>query len=50
VEKDGNGVLTTYDLFKAVKAIMENNIKKEEIQKQMQVQTGQIQFNFSVKK
>ena len=50
VEKDGNGVLTTYELFKAVKAIMENKIKKEEIQKQMQVQTGQIQFDFSVKK
>jgi hypothetical protein len=50
VEKDGNGVLTTYELFKAVKAIMENKIKKEEIQKQMQAQTGHIQFNFSVKK
>jgi len=50
VEKDGNGVLTTYELFKAVKAVMENKIKKEEIQKQMQAQTGQIQFNFSVKK
>ncbi len=50
VEKDGNGVMTTYELFKAVKAIMENKIKKEEIQKQMQTQTGQIQFNFSVKK
>ena len=50
VEKDGNGVLTTYELFKAVKAIMENKIKKEEIQKQMQVLTGQIQFNFNVKK
>ncbi len=50
VEKDGNGVLTTYELFKAVKAIMENKIKKEEIQKQMQAQAGHIQFNFSVKK
>jgi hypothetical protein len=50
VEKDGNGVLTTYELFKAVKAVMENKIKKEEIQKQMQAQTGQIEFNFSVKK
>jgi hypothetical protein len=50
VEKDGNGVLTTYELFKAVKAVMENKIKKEEIQKQMQAQTGQIQFNFNVKK
>ncbi|MGD8539935.1 MAG: hypothetical protein PVI66_14565 [Candidatus Aminicenantes bacterium] len=50
VEKDGNGVLTTYELFKAVKGIMENKIKKEEIQKQMQAQTGLIQFNLSVKK
>lgn len=50
VEKDGNGVLSTYELFKAVKAVMENKIKKEEIQKQMQAQTGQIKFNFSVKK
>jgi len=50
VEKDGNGILTTYELFKAVKAVMENKIKKEEIQKQMQAQIGQIQFNFSVKK
>lgn len=50
VEKDGNGVLTTYELFKAVKAIMENKIKGEDIQEQMQVQTGHIQFNFDVKK
>jgi hypothetical protein len=50
VEKDGNGVLTTFDLFKAVKAIMEEKIKKEEIQKQMQTQTGHIQFNTSDKK
>ncbi len=47
VEKDGNGVLTTYELFKAVKAIMENRIKGEDIQQQMQTQTGHIQFNFS---
>jgi hypothetical protein len=50
VEKDGNGVLTTYDLFKAVKGIMENKVKKEEIQNQMQEKTGQIQFNFDAKK
>jgi hypothetical protein len=50
VDKDGNGVLTTYELFKGVKAIMEEKIKGEEIQKQMQAQTGLIQFNFSVKK
>ena len=50
VEKDGNGVLTTYELFKAVKRLMENTIKKEEIKNQMQEQTGLIQFNFEVKK
>ena len=46
VEKDGNGVLTTYELFKAVKAIMENRIKGEDIQQQMETLTGHIQFNF----
>ena len=44
-EKDANGLVTTYELFKAVKAIMENKIKKEDIQRQMEAQLGLIKFN-----
>lgn|GEM_PF-236404 len=44
-EKDANGLLTTYELFKAVKAIMEDKIKKEDIQRQMEAQLGLIKFN-----
>jgi len=44
-EKDANGLLTTYELFQAVKAIMENKIKKEDIQRQMEAQLGLIKFN-----
>ncbi|MBN1225241.1 MAG: hypothetical protein JXB23_18470 [Candidatus Aminicenantes bacterium] len=44
-EKDANGLITTYELFKAVKAVMEDKIKKEEIQKQMKEQQGLIKFS-----
>jgi hypothetical protein len=44
-EKDANGLMTTYELFKAVKAVMENKIKKEDIQRQMEAQLGLIKFN-----
>jgi len=44
-EKDANGLMTTYELFKAVKAIMENKIKKEDVQRQMEAQLGLIKFD-----
>ncbi len=45
-EKDGNGLLTTYELFKAVKAEKEGLITKEEIRKQLKEKTGLIQFTY----
>jgi hypothetical protein len=44
-EKDANGLMSTYELFMAVKAVMENKIKKEDIQRQMEAQLGLITFN-----
>jgi len=44
-QKDANGLMTTYELFRAVKAIMENKVKKEDVQKQMQGQVGLIKFS-----
>ncbi|HUM34510.1 MAG TPA: hypothetical protein PKX32_04500, partial [Candidatus Saccharicenans sp.] len=45
-EKDGNALLTTYDLFKAIKAEKEGLITKEEIRRQIKEKSGLIQFNF----
>ncbi len=45
-EKDGNALLTTYDLFKAVKAEKENRVKKEDIQEMFRTRAGLITLDF----
>ncbi|MBC7364140.1 MAG: hypothetical protein H5U07_06325 [Candidatus Aminicenantes bacterium] len=45
-EKDKNLLLTTYDLFKAIKAEKEGLISKEEINRQLKEKSGLLQFNF----
>jgi hypothetical protein len=44
--KDGNGLLTTYELFKAIKAEKENKITKESIREQLSNKVGLITFDF----
>jgi hypothetical protein len=44
--KDGNGLLTTYELFKAIKAEKEKKISKEEIREQMKNKAGLITFDY----
>ena len=43
-EKDGNGLLTTYELFKAVKAEKEGKVGKEEIRRRLAEGTGLVRF------
>lgn len=43
-EKDGNGLLTTWELFRAIKAEKENRISKEDIRRRIKEKTGLIQF------
>lgn len=45
-ERDGNGLLTTYELFKAIKAEKENKIKKQQIRHQIKEKSGLIEFNY----
>lgn len=45
-EKDKNLLMTTYDLFKAIKAEKEGLITKEEIIRRLKEGSGYIQFNF----
>lgn len=45
-EKDKNLLVTTYDLFKAIKAEKEGLITKEEIIRQFKEKSGYLQFNF----
>lgn len=45
-EKDGNGLLTTYELFLAIKAEKEGLVSKEEIRKQLQEKSGLVKFSF----
>jgi len=45
-QKDGNGLLTTYELFKAVKAEKEGKVRAEDIRNQLREKTGLIQFEF----
>lgn len=42
---DGNGLLTTYDLFKAIKAEKENRLSKEDIRSRIMNQPGLIIFD-----
>ena len=44
-QKDGNGLLTTYALFQAIKAEKENRISKDAIREQIKVKTGLIKFD-----
>ncbi len=43
-QKDGNGLLTSYELFRAVKAEKENRISKDAIRDQIKRQTGLVTF------
>ncbi len=45
-QKDGNGLLTTYELFKAIKAVREKTVKKEVIRTQLREKTGLITFEY----
>jgi hypothetical protein len=44
-QKDGNGLLTSYELFRAVKAEKENRISKDAIRDQIKLKTGLITFD-----
>jgi hypothetical protein len=44
-QKDGNGLLTTYELFRAIKAEKENRISKDAIREQIRLKTGLIAFD-----
>jgi hypothetical protein len=43
-QKDGNGLLTTYELFKAVKAEKEGKVGKEDIRRQIAEQAGLVKL------
>jgi hypothetical protein len=43
--KDGNGLLTTYEMFKAIKAEKENKITKDAIRNQLITKVGLITFD-----
>ncbi len=45
-QKDGNGLLTTYELFKAVKAEKEGKVRKEDIRGQLAGKTGLVRFEW----
>jgi hypothetical protein len=44
-QKDGNGLLTTYELFRAVKAEKEGRVSKDAIRDQIKLKTGLIAFD-----
>ena len=44
-QKDGNGLLTTYELFRAIKGEKENRISKDAIREQIKLKTGLISFD-----
>ena len=43
-QKDGNGLLTTYELFRAIKAEKENRLSKDAVREQIKLKTGLITF------
>ena len=45
-QKDGNGLITTYELFKAVKAEKEGKVRKEDIRGQLAAKTGLVRFEW----
>jgi len=44
-QKDGNGLLTSYELFRAIKAEKESRISKDAIRDQIKLKTGLITFD-----
>ncbi len=44
-QKDGNGLLTTYELFRAIKAEKEKRISKDAIREQIKLKTGLVKFD-----
>ena len=45
-QKDGNGLLTTWELFKAIKAEKEKKVGKEALRSQIALKTGLITFEY----
>jgi len=43
-QKDGNGLMTTYELFRAIKAEKESRISKDAIREQIKLKSGLITF------
>jgi hypothetical protein len=43
-QKDGNGLLTTYELFRAIKAEKESRVTKDALREQIKLKTGLITF------
>jgi hypothetical protein len=43
-QKDGNGLLTAYELFRAIKAEKENRVSKESLREQVRLKAGLITF------
>ncbi len=43
-QKDGNGLLTSYELFRAIKAEKENRVTKDALRDQIKLKTGLITF------
>ncbi len=43
-QKDGNGLLTSYELFRAIKAEKENLVAKDAIREQIKLKTGLVSF------
>lgn len=44
-QKDGNGLVTTYALFRAIRAEKENRVSKDAIREQIRLKTGLIAFD-----
>jgi hypothetical protein len=44
-QKDGNGLLTSYELFRAIKAEKENRVAKDALREQIKLKTGLIAFD-----
>ena len=44
-QKDGNGLLTTYEFFRAIKAEKEKRISKDAVREQIKLKTGLIKFD-----
>ena len=44
-QKDGNGLMTTWELFRAVKAEKENRISKDALREQVRLKTGLVVFD-----